>query len=365
MRAQFTLSSDVRRSARLLQVTGMMDVPTEEKTTSSWDVDLPIEDRPWSIGLVVGPSGSGKSSLVRHLWPDRVVTEMDWSPDAAIVDDFPAELGVREVTKLLTAVGLGSVPAWLRPFRTLSNGEAFRATIARALAETPDLLVVDEFTSVVDRQVAKVASHTVAKTVRRAGRQLVAATCHYDVADWLQPDWVIDMASSTFTWRSVQPRPSIDLAIHPVDRSAWRTFGRHHYLSADLHASARCFGAFTPEGDCVAFTSYMHFPHASARKIKMAHRIVVLPDWQGLGIFGHLTDWMGQHLYRQGFRYHLAIAHPAIIAYCARSPRWQETRKTARRLTTASTIPSLRKRALSVRFLGQRSFEYVPPRVSP
>jgi ABC-type ATPase with predicted acetyltransferase domain len=35
---------------------------------------------------------------------------------------------------------------------------------------------VDEFTSVVDRQVAKVASHTVQKAVRRQSRQLVAVT---------------------------------------------------------------------------------------------------------------------------------------------------------------------------------------------
>lgn len=360
MRAAFTLTSQVRPTARLLQVTGMMDIQTGDKTSTSLDVEVPIEDRPWSVGLVVGPSGSGKSSLARHLWADHVVGEQAWSHDAAIIDDFPAELGVRDVTKLLTSVGLGSVPAWLRPFHTLSNGEAFRATIARAMAETSDLVVVDEFTSVVDRQVAKVASHTVAKTIRRARRQLVAVTCHYDVVDWLQPDWVIDMASQTFTWRSVQPRPSIDLAIHPVDRSAWRVFGRHHYLTPALSQSARTFGAFTPEGDCIGFAAYMHFPHARAKKIKMGHRLVVLPDWQGLGISGRLSEWLGQHLYEQGFRYHLCIAHPAVIAYCARSPRWRELH-TPKSLNTRSTIKSLRKRALSARSLGQRSFEYVPP----
>ena len=35
------------------------------------------------------------------------------------------------VTGMLSAVGLGDVPAWLRPFNVLSNGEKFRAGLAR------------------------------------------------------------------------------------------------------------------------------------------------------------------------------------------------------------------------------------------
>ena len=112
----------------------------------------------------------------------------------------------------LGSVGLAFPPAWLRPYRTLSNGEAFRADIARSLAELDGLVVVDEFTSVVDRQVAQVASHTVQKAVRKAGRQFVAVTCHYDVADWLQPNWVYDVAAGKFTWRQVQPHPQVQLS---------------------------------------------------------------------------------------------------------------------------------------------------------
>jgi GNAT superfamily N-acetyltransferase/ABC-type uncharacterized transport system YnjBCD ATPase subunit len=360
MKTDITVSTPVARSPRVLQLGGMFDVPLEEKATLTWHADLPIEDRDWNVGLITGPSGAGKSTLARHLWPDKVASAREWSPDRALVDDFPAHMGIRDITGLLNSVGLASPPAWLRPYRTLSNGEAFRADIARSLAEVDGLLVVDEFTSVVDRQVAQVASHTVQKAVRRAGRQFVAVTCHYDVTDWLQPDWAYDVAAGKFTWRQVQPHPQVELAIHPADRSVWPVFARHHYLSADLSKAARCFAAYV-DGHPVAFMSYLHFPHPRVRDIKMAHRIVVLPDWQGLGLAGHVSEWMGEYLRERGYRYRIVTAHPAFIHYMAKSPRWRMNARQAA-LMTRSKDASLRKRSLTARGLTTRSFEYVSPR---
>ena len=95
----------------------------------------------------------------------------------------------------------------------LSNGEQFRVALARLLVEAPlqdsPLTVVDEFTSVVDRQVAKIGAHAVAKFTRRRDQQLVAASCHEDVIDWLQSDWVIRPDLETFEWREVSPRPKL------------------------------------------------------------------------------------------------------------------------------------------------------------
>lgn len=353
----------IRTSPRVLQLAGMFDVPIDAKLTTRTVIDMPIGDRPWSVGMIVGPSGSGKTTVARHLWPDHLAGEQVWDSDAALVDGFPASLGVREVVGLLTAVGLGSPPAWMRPFRTLSNGEAFRATIARALAESPGLVVVDEFTSVVDRQVARVASHAIQKTVRRGSGRFVAVSCHYDIEAWLQPDWIYDLGSREFRWRLVQPHPPITLDVFPVHHSLWSLFAHHHYLSADINPSARCYAGWIGP-HVVAFTAYLHFAHPKTRNIKMGHRLVVLPDYQGLGIGGRLDDWLGQHLWEQGFRYRNVIAHPALINYYTMSPRWTEhkvdstlyaaqTRTAAGRLLAKQTNP---------RIIGLRSFEYRAPK---
>ena len=78
------------------------------------------------------------------------------------------------------------IPTWLRPYQVLSNGERFRADLARAICEAPAQLVIDEFSSVVDRQIAYIGAGAFAKAWRRTGGQAVLLTCHYDVLDWLE-----------------------------------------------------------------------------------------------------------------------------------------------------------------------------------
>jgi GNAT superfamily N-acetyltransferase/ABC-type uncharacterized transport system YnjBCD ATPase subunit len=343
----------------------MFDVPPSEKSTVEWDVNLPLDEQPWHVGLIVGPSGSGKSTVARELFGGDMVGALEWPSDRAIIDAFPSDMGTREVVAALNSVGLGSPPAWLRPFHVLSNGEQFRATVARALAERRDrMTVIDEFTSVVDRRVAQIGSAAVAKAVRRANQRFVAVTCHYDVLDWLQPDWVFEPHANSFAWRSVQPRPKLSLEVRRVDRAAWRVFKHHHYLSGELLASAKCYGGFIDD-QCVAFAAVRVFPHAHRTNIIMGHRLVVQPDWQGLGIGGRIDDALGAFLYQRGWAYHNVVAHPAMKAYYSRSPRWKLHSASVKPSTGRRSTISLGKSNNDPRKLSTSTFVYVPPAGTP
>lgn len=359
MRETITVEAPVPQTARTAQLAGLFDVPLDQRQVQTWDHELPYETRDWHVGLIVGPSGSGKSVLARKAWGDRLRDRYDWDDEKALIDGFSAEQSINEIADTLVAVGFGTVPAWLRPYRTLSNGEQFRADMARAILLPENPIVVDEFTSVIDRQVAKIASHAVQKTIRRRGRQFVAVTCHYDVIDWLQPDWTYDVAKQEFSWRSVQPHPPLKLSIYPANRSIWHLFARHHYLSHTLAPGAHCFIA-TIDDQLAAFSSYIHFPHPHTKSIKMGHRLVVLPDFQGLGIAARFDDWLGQKLFEDGYRYRNIVAHPGMIRLYARSPRWRET--TNRRSTRTTKKARMKTTQLSTRRLAVRSFEYQPPR---
>lgn len=321
-RLELVRETEVRRTGRLLQLGSLFDVQPGAGLRVSWSADVPIEDRPWSVGLIVGPSGSGKSSVARELFGPRVVSGFDWPADRCILDGFPEAMTTDDAAGLLCSVGFGSVPEWMRPFHVLSTGQQFRATLARALAEGDGLVCVDEFTSVVDRQVAQVCSASVAKTARRMGRQFVAVTCHYDVEDWLDPDWVFDPSTGAFRWRLLRGRPPITLSVVEARTEAWDHFKAHHYLSADISCSAHCYVAEV-DGRPVAFAAIRYQP-LSRTPSWLFHRLVTLPEWQGVGVGLALIAAIAEEFQkRTPHRVRFPTRNPGLVRALERSKRWR------------------------------------------
>lgn len=361
MKAHIERSTAIKRTARVLQLEGIFDVPPAERSALTWDIELPLEEREWNIGLIVGPSGCGKSTIAAEMFPDSMITGYAWTAEQAIVDAFPSAMSIRDITALLNSVGFSSPPSWLRPFGVLSNGEQFRVTMARALAENQSLAVMDEFTSVVDRQVAQIGSNAIAKTVRRLGSRFVGVSCHYDIVDWLQPDWMYEPATAKFQWRSLQRRPQIRLEVRRVGHEFWRIFSRHHYLTADLNRSATCFCAFLNHMP-VAFHSYLPFVGRlkGHRAAVRGHRSVCLPDFQGLGIGSSLITYCASMWRALGKRVFRNTGHPAEIASAIRSEDWMMTRapvRTAR--DTGAQAARFNKTRSTDRNIA--SFEYIGP----
>jgi len=318
------VESGVDLSIRARQVCGMFDCPPEEKQRLSWQASLPLDEKPWSIGLIVGPSGSGKTVCARSLWPDEYAYIPKWDGDT-VIDSFDDSLSIDSIAKALNSVGFSTIPAWLRPFDVLSNGEKFRAEIARRLLESKGLIVVDEFTSVVDRQVATVACHAIQKHVRKQNKQLVAVTCHHDVIDWLQPDWIFDPAELSFRWRSLQRRPTLQIEMARVPYEAWRLFSPYHYLTAKLNKAARCYGLWV-NGELAVFAGVLHRPHPRAKNIKGLSRVVTLPDWQGLGLAFVLMNKLGEAYKALKFRFRIYPAHPGFVR-SFRANEWRCVKK--------------------------------------
>jgi GNAT superfamily N-acetyltransferase len=435
------LAAPIHSTFRAQQVAGMFDLPLGKLVKHELTTELPGLDETWTIGAIVGPSGCGKTTLARAAFPSAAVQSHPWPENQALLDslDDPWGAGVppagqnaptpiarptiKELVRVLTAVGLGSVPTWLKPYRVLSGGERFRADLARAIIgarrspgsvagtnagrqESGELappdskppvpcLVFDEFTSTLDRTIAKTTSAALARLLRRTGEgslnpepqsrnpslRFVALSCHTDILPWLAPDWVLELKAgpsfpdasgrlvceaSRLTWGGWPP-PVVNLEFRRVPQAAWAPFAPHHYLAGGLAASATCYGAFVSDrapsvaaASCaVAFCAVV--TALGWQKSKRITRLVTLPQFQGLGIASRMLAHVAQLEAARGNRVTITAGHPAIVAHCARSPSWRllgikKHGSTPQRLL-GRTIPSSTGRAVA-------SFEFITPRTT-
>ena len=293
----------------------------------SIDVDLPIDNTPWKIGLIVGPSGSGKTSIGQRIFErDRVYTPRNWPTSKPIIDAIAPNGEIDAVTSALSGVGLGSVPAWLRPYSVLSQGEKFRADLARIICAAPAEIVVDEFTSVVDRQIAKFGALAFQKAWRRTPGRAVLLSCHYDVIEWLEPDWVFDTQTGTFAGRSLRRRPSFDLEIRQTDGSYWKHFEPHYYLKLPRMVAATYYvGTVDGELVCHAATA----PRFNVGQMRCS-RLVVMPEWQGVGVGMRFLNAVcqlqldGVNRWNRKCPTVFHTSHPALCAALRRDAKWKQ-----------------------------------------
>jgi GNAT superfamily N-acetyltransferase len=298
------------------------------------EAELPVDDPDWSLGLIVGPSGAGKTSMGKQFFgDDKIYDPDDWPHDKPLIDAIAPDGNFDGITAALGSVGLGSVPTWLRPFHVLSNGEKFRANLARLLCEAPDQVVVDEFTSVVDRQIAKFGALAFGKSWKkigkRSGKQCVLLSCHYDIIDWIEPDWVFDVATGKYSGRSLWRRPKFELEIFKTDWRYWDLFEPHHYLKLPKMVAAGCYVG-TVDGELVA-----HIGMSSAAKGKgveaRACRLVVMPEWQGAGVgttfLNAVCQMQAEGIGRLEGRKVTTLfhtSHPGLCFVLRRDPKWRQ-----------------------------------------
>ncbi len=150
----------------------------------------PVLPLKFKLGVIVGSSGTGKSTMIKNFGQEETPI---WDDNKSIVSHFDSP---DEAINKMGAVGLNSIPSWYKPYHVLSNGEKFRANLSRKLKSHN---IIDEFTSVVDRDVAKAASVSFSKYVKNNDiSNMIVSTCHRDILDWLEPDWIIDTDRGEF-----------------------------------------------------------------------------------------------------------------------------------------------------------------------
>lgn len=199
--SKITLTSDIVNDKFTEYLYESYDIQDREKTLteiplpSKDDMDEIMNDKDFNIFLICGRSGSGKSTILRYV-ADKDINMPSYDNEKCVISQFQ-KLTEEQACDLLSGVGLSSVPIWLRKPNQLSNGEKARLDVCKSIYDASEngenIVFIDEFTSVVNRDAAKSMSFALQRYARQNGMRLVIASCHFDIIDWLQPDYIFNL----------------------------------------------------------------------------------------------------------------------------------------------------------------------------
>ena len=282
--------------------------------------------RPGSVSLIVGASGSGKSSLMRGLRASlrrdrvRVVPESLSASQLrrASFDLLGGEMIDR--ARSLSNAGLAEPKLWALPAGSLSVGERARLRLAMTMhgSRPGDIVLADELASSIDRASAYALCRTITRWVQRRKIAFVGASAHEDLESMLSPDRVFEACTGTL--RPARGRHTQPVRIETGTARDYHALGHLHYRSGAPATIVRVLRAMRevpvwvdPRGEMLAGVLVVSMPtlnsawrdrawagffrtgdkRRDARRlnacIRTISRVIVEPRSRGLGISTRLV----------------------------------------------------------------------------
>ena len=310
---------------------------SDRKHEVCWDFGVPAREPPYEVireldvtvgrGRIVllhGPSGACKSSVMESIAEQTSasvhVARMRIPSDRSLIDAIAPRRASHVAMEILTACGLGEPRLWIRRFQDLSEGERFRALLAKAMGaavgkSNPPIIFCDEFTAILHRRAAKAIAFNLRKLATRHGLTLILATTHDDIIDDLQPDQQIDLSQrpplTHLRPRRVRPTSALHKLV--VERGSVR----HYHQFSDMHYRHRDGLGFVDKvfllrestrGEPLGIIVFAHAPLELSlrnratnsrfvrnarrlnKELRILRRLVMHPDIRGCGLGHHFVE---------------------------------------------------------------------------
>lgn len=323
---ELILTSEPSNSFYCKKACDSLDINIEEKLSHEFKISGDFKND-FDIGLIVGASGSGKTTIAKHIFNKEIKQILN--EEIPVIEQFNEKYSYDERANFLNSIGLSQVTCWIRPPKTLSNGQKFRAEIALQIANSDeDIILIDEWTSVVDRTIAKIMSNSVQKFSRKFKRKIVLISCHYDIIEWVSPDWLLDCNKQEyFNYRGLPYRRTekIEFTIKECDKTSWKNFSKYHYLSKKIPGGTNYFYGLFLNEEQIGFQCFSNYvPKVLGKKtIYHFNRTVIHPDYVGIGLGLKLINETSKDMKSKGFRIMGKFSSIPVFKSLSKDKKWK------------------------------------------
>lgn len=96
-------------------------------------------------------------------------------------------------------------------------------------------------------------------------------------------------------------------------------------MSSELSSATVCYGLYDEE-NIIGFCAVLHQPHSKIKNLKRCSRIVILPDYQGIGLGTKFISIIAEHYKAQGYKFSIVTSAKNMICALRKNPKWRMIR---------------------------------------
>jgi ABC-type phosphate/phosphonate transport system ATPase subunit/GNAT superfamily N-acetyltransferase len=219
------LSAPLIRTRATRKIQQAFGVSRDMLTTTLF-ADLSFAIRPGDVVLICGPSGAGKTTLL-SLLTQRLINPSGDQAGLTGTIEAPEGVTVRTLGPLsssrplvnslgqrafehalfaLNVSGLAEAHLYVKRFRELSNGQRYRAMVAKLIASEADVWIADEFCATLDPITANIVSRNLRRCAKELGVTVILAAASWsEFIHELRPDTVVHLRAPwdyrVFSWK--------------------------------------------------------------------------------------------------------------------------------------------------------------------
>lgn len=93
-------------------------------------------------------------------------------------------------------------------------------------------------------------------------------------------------------------------------------------MNHDIASASVCYGLYD-NGNIIGFCAVLHQPHGKNAKLKRCSRLVILPDYQGIGLGTKFLNVVAEHYKQDEFDFRIVTSAKNMIHALNASSKWK------------------------------------------